>query len=724
MTKNTIFFRVDSGNIIGTGHVQRCLNFADQFDSNLNEIFFICKKFDGNLISNIKKKYKVFELEVDDNILDINNLNSWLGENWKIDVDKTINILKLFKKINLLIVDHYGINIEWEKNVYKHVDILVAIDDLDKEHYVDIIQNQNKNKLLNNNNFSLNLLGNDYFIINKDIANITPKEIKSLKRINISLGGSDFTNETYKIIKVLYELNLNLVYDIIIGKANMNISNIQNFCKDKKNFNIYIDLDNKTFLNLMNEADLCIGGAGLTNFERCILNKPLLYLKIADNQDVIVQNLKKYNIGIFLGSININYFDKLKQEILKCINNKYLLSLSSNCNKFSSISNIFKFKNILLKYMENLYEIRKNLIPYGKQTIDDDDIEAVINVLKENNYLTTGPKVSEFENKVALKSNMKFGVACNNGTSALHLACYAIGITKNDEVIVPAISFVASANCVLYCEGTPVFCDIDEDTMNIDPEKIEKLITTKTKAIIAVDFAGQLCNYDKICEIAKKHNLYIIQDAAHSIGHSNYYGDIVTFSFHPVKHITTCEGGMCITNNENFYKKMSYFRTHGITRDFKQREISGEHYYEMIDLGFNYRIPDLLCALGISQLNKLDSFVKRRQEIAEKYEKSLSNISLKNKFNNVYHLYVIKLDEKFDRDIIFKMLKKRNIGVNVHYMPIYLHPYYESLGYTKGLCPIAEKVYKKIISLPIFPTMTDEDINYVIYQLQDILNNI
>lgn len=723
MVKNIIVFRVDSGTIIGTGHIQRCLNLADQFDNNLNDIYFICKNFDGNLIENIKKKYIVFELNIDNNILDINNYNTWLGENWLVDVKKTIDILKLFNKINLLIIDHYGINYEWEKYIYNFVDLFVAIDDLDKQHYVDIIQNQNKEKLINSDN-TIKLLGNEYFIINKEICNITHNINKSLKRVNISLGGSDYTNETLKIMKILDNHDLNLDFDVVLGKANKNVNDIKNFCRDKKNFKLHIDLDNYTFLNLLNEANLCIGGAGLTNYERCILNKPILYLKIADNQEVVVQKLQKYNIGIFLGNINDNYLDKLKKEVIKCMDSEYLLSLSNNCYKFTNISNVFKFKNIILEYMENLNQIRENLLPYGKQTIGDDDIEAVVKVLKENNYLTTGPIVNEFETKVAKKCNMTHGVACNNGTSALHLACYAIGINKDDEVIVPAISFVASSNCVLYCGGKPVFCDIEEDTMNIDSEKIEKLITNKTKAIIAVDFAGQLCNYNNICQIAKKYNLYIIQDAAHSIGHSKYFGDIVTFSFHPVKHITTCEGGMCITNNKEFYKKMFYFRTHGITRDFKEREISGDHYYEMVDLGYNYRIPDLLCALGISQLNKLDYFVEKRKEIANKYNHSLNHISLKNKFNNVYHLYVIKLDDKFDRDVVFKMLKKRNISVNVHYMPIYLHPYYKNLGYNEGLCPVAELIYKKIISLPIFPEMSDYDINYVVYHLNDILKNL
>jgi UDP-4-amino-4,6-dideoxy-N-acetyl-beta-L-altrosamine transaminase len=375
------------------------------------------------------------------------------------------------------------------------------------------------------------------------------------------------------------------------------------------------------------------------------------------------------------------------------------------------------------------------MIPYGKQTIEKNDIEAVLSVLEENEMLTTGKYVPLFESKICEYVDVKYGVAVNSGTAALHLATYAINIKDDDEVIVPAISFVASANCVLYQRGKPVFCDIDPNTMCIDVNKIESLITQKTKAIIFVDMCGQPCNFDEIKEIADKYNLITIQDAAHSIGaiykgqKVGSYADITCFSFHPVKNITTCEGGMMVTNNELFYKRALIFRTHGISRDFKEREKMNTHYYEMQDLGFNYRIPDLLCALGIEQLKRLDKFVERRNEIANIYNKLFENhkdiiLPLNDNYYSAYHIYVIKLNlEKLnkDRDTIFKELKNEKIGVNVHYMPIYLHPYYQTLGYKKGLCPIAENIYERIITLPMFPLLKDEEINIICNTLLNIL---
>ena len=375
------------------------------------------------------------------------------------------------------------------------------------------------------------------------------------------------------------------------------------------------------------------------------------------------------------------------------------------------------------------------MIPYGKQTIQKSDIDAVLKVFEENEMLTTGKYVPEFEKKVCEYVGCKYAIAVNSGTAALHLATYAIDINEEDEVIVPAISFVASANCVLYQRGKPVFCDINPDTLCIDYTKIESLITNKTKAIIMVDMCGQPCDYDKIKEIANKYNLLLIQDAAHSIGATykgnkvGSYADITCFSFHPVKNITTCEGGMMVTNNEIFYKRALAFRTHGISRDFKEREKQNTHYYEMQCLGFNYRIPDVLCALGIEQLKRLDDFVKRRNEIANLYNegfkdsKNIKPIVCDSNCYSAYHIYVIKLNtEKLgkNRDEIFKELKSQGIGVNVHYMPIYLHPYYESLGYKKGLCPEAEIIYEKMITIPMFPLLTNDSINYVINTLNKL----
>jgi perosamine synthetase len=375
------------------------------------------------------------------------------------------------------------------------------------------------------------------------------------------------------------------------------------------------------------------------------------------------------------------------------------------------------------------------MIPYGKQTIDQNDINSVLKVLEENDMLTTGKYVPEFENKVCEYVECKYALAVNSGTAALHLATFAIDIKENDEVIVPAISFVASANCVLYEKGKPVFCDIDPNTLCINVNKIESLITNKTKAILFVDMCGQPCNFDEIKKIADKYNLITIHDAAHSIG-AKYkdkkvgsYADITCFSFHPVKNITTCEGGMMVTNNEIYYNRAKAFRTHGISRDFKEREKMNSHYYEMQYLGFNYRIPDILCALGISQLEKLDLFINKRNQIALKYNELLKPyeniiIPLENNHYSAYHIYVVKINlnnTKLERDEIFRKLKENGIGVNVHYMPIYLHPYYESLGYKKGLCPESEKVYEEIITLPMFPLLKDEEICKVIDILISIL---
>jgi len=380
--------------------------------------------------------------------------------------------------------------------------------------------------------------------------------------------------------------------------------------------------------------------------------------------------------------------------------------------------------------------IRKNKLSYGRQTIDESDKQAVLDVLNENKYLTTGPRVTEFEDRVKEYCGVKYACAVNSGTAALHLAVHALDLKSTDEIIVTCLSFVASSNAIIYCGVKPVFCDIEEDTMNIDPDKIEVLINKNTKAIIVVDFAGQPCDYHKIIPIVKKYNLILIEDAAHSIGCQNKpkvgsFADITTFSFHPVKNITTGEGGMAVTNNEKYYNRMKIFRTHGITRDYKDRENSASHYYEMEDLGFNYRIPDLLCALGINQLKKLDKFILRRQEIAQIYNKSFKNLNkyikpLVSKYENAYHIYVIKLNLEnlnCDRDTIFKALTAEGIGVNVHYMPIHLHPYYKKkLNTYEGMMPVAEKIYKQIITLPLYPSMNNNDINNVIDAVNKIIS--
>lgn len=371
------------------------------------------------------------------------------------------------------------------------------------------------------------------------------------------------------------------------------------------------------------------------------------------------------------------------------------------------------------------------MIPYGKQTLDSKDKKAVTDVLEENTYLTTGPRVPEFEKRVCEYIGCSYGVAVNSGTAALHCATFAAGIEKGDEVIVSAISFVASANCVLYQGGTPVFCDVEHDTMNIDVSKIENLITKKTKALIMVDMCGQPCDFDKIRKLCDKHKLILIQDAAHSLGGKykgqkvGSYADITCLSFHPVKNITTCEGGMMVTNNISFFKRGQSCRSHGITKTFIEREKNNSHFYDMVDLGFNYRIPDVLCALGISQLEKIDNFIEKRNRIAKKYDDFFEEHKhfvepLKCHYDSAYHIYIIKLNLKnlnLTRDEIFKKLKESGIGVNVHYMPIYLHSYYQNLNYKKGLCPNAEEIYNQIITLPIFPLLKDEEVDYICQQV-------
>lgn len=381
--------------------------------------------------------------------------------------------------------------------------------------------------------------------------------------------------------------------------------------------------------------------------------------------------------------------------------------------------------------------VRESYLPYGKQNIDNADINEVIKALKSD-FLTTGPYVRQFEEKVARYVGAKYAVAVSNGTAALHVACLAAGIKKGDEVLVTPLTFAASANCILYCGAKPVFIDIEEDTGNIDINKIEEKINSKTKAIIPVDLTGQSVDIDKIMEISNKHNLIVIEDGAHALG-SEYKGNKVgakahmtEFSFHPVKPITTGEGGVVTTNSEELYKKLLLFRSHGITRD-KDMLIrnEGPWYYEQLELGFNYRIPDINCALGVSQLDKIDEFVNKRRAIVKKYNEAFKDleeldIPTEREFSNSgWHIYVIKLNLdkiKVSRKEIFEALQKENIGVNVHYIPVYLHPYYEKLGYKKGLCPNAEKFYERIITLPLFPKMKENDIEDVIKAVKKVLS--
>ena len=381
--------------------------------------------------------------------------------------------------------------------------------------------------------------------------------------------------------------------------------------------------------------------------------------------------------------------------------------------------------------------IRDTVIYYGRQCIDEADCKAVTDVLLSD-FITTGPKAAELEKKLCDMTGAKFAVSIANGTAALHAACYAAGIKEGDEVITTPITFAASANCVLYCGGTPVFADIDPDTYNISPKLIREKITDKTKAIIPVDFAGQVAQLDEIREICEEFNLIMIEDAAHSIG-SKYNGkqvgsiaDMTTFSFHPVKTVTSGEGGAILTNDEELYKKLILFRTHGITRDQTQMlgEPHGTWYYEQIDLGYNYRLTDFQSALLISQLDKLDKFEARRKEIVKRYNKAFANmpeiILQKNipQSDTLNHLYVIQLNPKLlscTRKEFFDAMVAEKVMPNVHYIPVYYLPYYQKLGYKKGLCPEAERIYENIISIPLYYSMTDEDVASVIAVVSEIV---
>lgn len=385
-----------------------------------------------------------------------------------------------------------------------------------------------------------------------------------------------------------------------------------------------------------------------------------------------------------------------------------------------------------LKYFKNRKTGRK-MIPYGRQTIEEDDIQAVVDVLRSD-YLTTGPKIAEFEKMVADYVGAKYAVAISNGTSALHAACFAAGIQPGDEVITTPLTFAASSNCVLYCGGTPVFADVDPKTYNIDPEDIRRKITDKTKAIIAVHLAGQPCDMDEIHKIAKEHDLIVIEDGAHALG-SVYKGkkvgtlsDMTTFSFHPVKPITTGEGGMIVTDNEEFYQKMMLFRSHGITRDENlMTRNDGPWFYQQLDLGYNYRITDIQCALGCSQMKKLDRFLALRKEIVTRYNEAFAdceNIVTPYQLPETesgWHLYIVQV-KNCDRRKVFEALREHGIAVNVHYIPVYLHPYYQEHGYKDVHCRNAEEIYSHIISLPLYPTLTEEQQQYVIETLKYVIN--
>ncbi len=383
---------------------------------------------------------------------------------------------------------------------------------------------------------------------------------------------------------------------------------------------------------------------------------------------------------------------------------------------------------------------RSDKIFYGRQWIDESDIEVVTKVLKSD-YLTCGPMIEKLERTLEEYTGAKYAVAVSNGTAALHCACIAAGIGPGDEVITTPMTFAASANCILYCGAKPVFADIKKDTYNIDPDSIRSHITPRTKAIIAVDFAGQVVEVEEIRAICDEYNLIFIEDAAHSIA-TKYkekqvgsIADITTFSFHPVKTVTGGEGGACLTNNYQYYQKLILAHTHGITHNERLMEDTpheGPWYYEEISLGYNYRITDFQAALINNQMGKIDKFVSRRKEIVKKYNDAFSDMSeiiLQKEIpesDTCRHLYTIRLD--LDRLMctrrgFFDAMSAENIQCQIHYVPIYWFPYYQHLGYEKGMCPNAEEIYKGIMSIPLYPKLTDEDVEDVIYAVNKVVEN-
>ena len=365
--------------------------------------------------------------------------------------------------------------------------------------------------------------------------------------------------------------------------------------------------------------------------------------------------------------------------------------------------------------------VRETKLFYGHQFIDEADVKAVSEVLVSD-CLTCGPKITELEQRLCALTGAKYAVMCSNGTAALHIAALAAGVGEGDELITTPITFAASANCALYCGAKPVFADINPRTYNISPKCVAEQITDRTKAVVAVDYTGQAVELAPLLGLCHEKGIVLIEDGAHSIG-TKYKGmpvgsiaDMTTFSFHPVKTITGGEGGAVLTNREDLYQKLLLYRSHGITKE-------ACFYHEQIDLGYNYRITDIQCALILSQLNKLERFAKRRREIVARYNEAfrkMPELFVQEEIeesDTVRHLYILRIVPerlKIDRKGFFEALAAENIACNVHYIPVYWHPYYEKLGYKKGLCPNAEKLYNEILSLPLYYSLTDSDVEDVI----------
>jgi perosamine synthetase len=381
--------------------------------------------------------------------------------------------------------------------------------------------------------------------------------------------------------------------------------------------------------------------------------------------------------------------------------------------------------------------VRSRLLPYGRQTIDDADVAAVVATLRSD-WLTTGPAVAEFERRFADVVSARYAVAVSSGTAALHAAASAAGVGPGDEAITTPLTFVATANAVLYQGGRPVFADIDSARLTIDPASIERLLTSRTKAIMPVHYAGQPCDLDAIQALARARGLRVIEDAAHALG-ARYRGrpigalsDLTVFSLHPVKHVTSGEGGVVTTDDADLADRLRRFRNHGLAADATTRNASGAIYSEMVDLGFNYRITDIQCALATTQLGKLDASLARREAIASRYrtalreQRGMTMPMVAGDVRHAWHIFPILLELDrlaVDRQTIFAALRAENIGVTVHYIPAYWHPYYERLDYPRGLCPVAEDTAARLLTLPMFPGMTDADVDDVVTALAKVLGH-
>ncbi len=375
-------------------------------------------------------------------------------------------------------------------------------------------------------------------------------------------------------------------------------------------------------------------------------------------------------------------------------------------------------------------------LPYGRQTVDQSDIDAVTSVL-QSDFLTTGPMVERFERGLCDATGAARAVAVNSGTAALHAAYFAAGIGPGDEVITSAMTFASTANAALHLGAKVRFVDVDPDTGLIDPDRIEPAITERTRAIVAIDYTGHPADYDRINAIANRHGLPVIADAAHSLGAADRgrrvgtLADLTATSFHPVKPITTGEGGAVLTHDADAAERAAAFRTHGITRDREQlSRDGGPWFYEMHNLGLNYRLPDLNCALGVSQLKKLDRFLSRRREIAKRYDTGLADVDgltlpiVREGVEPGWHLYVVRLPDAAARRGFFDAMRDHQIGVQVHYIPVHTHPYFQRLGYQSGSLPRTEAFYDRCVSLPVFPGMTDADVDRVIDRCRSVVQNL